>query len=170
MSATLALLRRHRGIWEGEYSHIAPADRRVLETQRFRIRVETFDSGPMVYRQTSHYWWPDGRENELVYSGSLRPADDHVVFDDGRIRGECWAIEPGTLYLFFAYVSAPAARIAEMIQLSPDGVHRARTWHWFRDHALERITLVRERRTSLDPADWPATHTIPALPAEETSP
>jgi Lon protease-like protein len=158
MSATLELLRRHVGVWEGEYTHIAAADRRVLETQRFRIRVEVFDTGTTVYRQTSHYWWPDGREDELVYSGSLRAADDHVVFDDGRIRGECWAIEPDTLYLFFAYISAPAARIAEMIQLSPDGLQRARTWHWFNNHELQRITLVREQHVSLDPADWPAVH------------
>jgi len=41
-----------------------------------------------------------------------------------------------------------------MIQLSQDGAHRARTWHWFRDEALWRITLVRERRESLDPADF----------------
>jgi hypothetical protein len=39
-----------------------------------------------------------------------------------------------------------------MIQLSPDGKHRARTWHWFRDHQLWRITLVREHRVSKDVA------------------
>lgn len=164
MSATLALMHRSAGIWEGEYTHIAPADRRVLELQRFRIRAEVFDSGPLNYRQTSHYWWPDGREEELQYTGVLRPSDDRMVFDTGRIRGECWAIEPGTLYLWFGYSATPDVRVTEMIQLSPDGEHRARTWHWFRAHVLERITLVRERRTSRDPADWPLVHRPPTLP------
>jgi hypothetical protein len=166
MSSTLALLRRHVGIWEGVYTHLAASDWRTVGTQRFRIRVEVFATGPVVYRQTSHYWHDDGREDELVYEGSLRRAggpdtEDRVVFDDGRIRGECWAIEPLTLYLWFAYLDRPGARIAEMIQLSPDGAHRARTWHWFRDDALQQLTLVRERRTSADPGDWPAAHASP---------
>jgi hypothetical protein len=161
MSATLALLRQHVGIWEGVYTHLAAADWRVVGTQRFRIRVEVFDTGPVAYRQTSRYWLPDGREDELVYEGSLRRDDGRVVFDNGRIRGECWAIEPQTLYLWFSYLEQPEARIAEMIQLSPDGQHRARTWHWFRADALQQLTLVRERRTSRDPRDWPAVHAPP---------
>jgi len=172
MSATLALLQRHVGIWEGLYTHVGAADWRTVGTQRFRIRVEAFDTGPVAYRQTSHYWFPDGREEELVYEGALRrtgdaggePARDtadRIVFDNGRIRGECWAIEPLTLYLWFAYVERPEARIAEMIQLSPDGAHRARTWHWFRNDELQQLTLVRERRVSRDPADWPTVHTPP---------
>jgi hypothetical protein len=80
-----------------------------------------FDSGPVSYRQTSHYWWPDGR-------------------------------------------------VTEMIQLSSDGLHRARTWHWFRAQALDRITLVRERRASRDPADWPTVHTSPDLSFLENPP
>jgi len=36
--------------------------------------------------------------------------------------------------------------VAEMIQLSADGLHRARKWHWYRRGALEKVTLVRERR------------------------
>jgi len=67
---------------------------------------------------------------------------------------EVRAIEPQTLYMRFAYATDPASQVAEMIQLSPDGQHRARTWHWLRDGQLWRITLVRERRTSRDVSDW----------------
>ncbi len=142
----MALLWRHAGVWEGEYTHLAASDWSVLGTQRFRITVETFESGPVSYRQTSQYWYPDGREETLVYEGVLRAADDRVVFDNGRIHGECWAIEPDTLTLRFGFAAAPESSVAEMIQLSADGVHRARTWHWFRHGVLEKLTLVRERR------------------------
>lgn len=146
MSRTLALLRRHAGVWEGEYTHLAASDWSVIATQRFRITVETFDSGPICYRQTSHYWHPDGREETLVYEGVLRAADDRVVFDNGRILGECWAIEADALYLQFGFTAAPGSSVAEMIQLSADGMQRARTWHWSRGGVLEQVTLVRERR------------------------
>ena len=83
-----------------------------------------------------------------MYEGVLRATDDRVVFDNGRIHGECWAIEPDTLYLRFGFTAMPESNVTEMIQLSADGVRRARTWHWFRDSALEKVTLVRERRVA----------------------
>lgn len=156
-SRTLALLRRHQGVWEGRYTHVVPPDWRVVATQDYRIEVETFDEGPVAYRQTSRYRHPDGRAETLRYEGALRAADDRIVFDDGRIRGECWAIEPGTLYMWFAYAAAPASRVTEMIQLSADGRHRARTWHWFEDEALVKLTLVDERRVGLSAGTDPRT-------------
>jgi hypothetical protein len=33
-----------------------------------------------------------------------------------------------------------------MIQISEDGRNRARTWHWFREQKLFKITLTQERR------------------------
>lgn len=161
MSRTLELLRRHVGVWEGEYTHVAAADRRLLDVQIFRIRVEVFDFSPIAYRQTSRYWERDGRERELVYVGSL--SGDRIVFDDGRIHGACWAIDDDALYMKFGYRSDPAIAICEMFQLSADGQHRARTWHWLRAGVLERLTLVRERRISRSPDAWPAVHARPSL-------
>jgi hypothetical protein len=162
MSQTLALLRRHAGIWEGVYTHLAAPYWRLVGTQRFRIRAEVFDTGPVALRQTSHYWYPDGREEEVVYEAALRQGDDRLVFDTGRIRGECWAIEPSTLYMWYAYAGRPGTRICEMLQLSADGAHRGRTWHWFEDDVLRQLTLVHERHSSRDPADWPEVHQPPA--------
>lgn len=39
--------------------------------------------------------------------------------------------------------------------------HRGRTWHWFEQRQLRRLTLVRERHVSRDPADWPKVHAPP---------
>lgn len=143
----IPLLAAHEGIWEGHYVHIAP-DRTLQEEILFRILVEIPAEGEVHYRQTSHYWWADGRTQQLQYAG--RYQDGRAVFDDGRIQGACWAVDDRTLYLRFGFAADPSGYVCEMIQLSPDGQHRARTWHWFRDHALWRITLVREHRVSRD--------------------
>lgn len=158
----LPLLTRHAGVWEGLYTHVAP-DRTVQEQQLYRIKVEFPDHGPAHYRQTSHYWWPDGRTDQLVYEAAWRAADRRLAWDSERIAGSLWALDDVTLYLTFAFKSDPGAYVCEMIQLSPDGVHRARTWHWFREHALWRITLVQERRTSLDPDDFERRSGPPAI-------
>ncbi|MCW5571043.1 MAG: DUF3598 family protein [Steroidobacteraceae bacterium] len=151
-SPTLQLLREHVGIWEGDYTHIDPRDRSVQESFAFRIKVECPDDGRVAYRQTSRYRFPDGRTSELVYTGWAE--NDRLLIDDGRIRGAIWQIEPRTLYMRFSFTADPGNVVTEMIQLSPDGTHRARTWHWLRDGRLWRITLVREQRASRDTADW----------------
>lgn len=150
-TSRIPLLARHAGVWEGEYTHIAP-DRSIQERLLFRILVEVPDAGPVAYRQTSHYWWEDGRTQQLMYEGAYR--DGRIVIDNGRIHGTCCQVDDLTLYIRFAFHAEPAGYVCEMIQLSPDGAHRARTWHWFRDHVLWRITLVREQRAGLDPASF----------------
>ena len=161
----LPLLARHQGIWEGEYTHVAP-DRSVQDGYLFRILVEIPDEGPAHYRQSSHYWWPDGRAQQLVYEGFYQ--DGRVHIDDGRIHGSCWSLDDETLYLTFGFHADPAGHVCEMIQLSPDGAHRARTWHWFRHDVLWRITLVREHRIPGDAGRFAAlASTTPALPWQE---
>ncbi|MBK6596389.1 MAG: hypothetical protein IPG25_00090 [Proteobacteria bacterium] len=159
-SKTFRLLERHRGVWEGRYTHLDGRSYAVEEVQIFRIRVEVFADSDPTYRQTSHYWWADGREQELVYEGSLR--GEQLVIDSERMWGECRAISADTLYMEYGYKATPALRIAEMIQLSEAGEQRARTWHWLRAGQLERITLVREYRVSDDPASWPLRQQRPA--------
>ena len=158
----IPLLARHAGVWEGEYTHCSP-DRSIQEQLLFRILVEFPEDGPVCYRQSSHYWWPDGRTQQLMYEGQYR--DGRVVFDTGRIHGACWQVDDATIYLRFGFNDDPAGYVCEMIQLSPDGAHRARTWHWFRDHRLWRVTLVRERRIGHDVARFhERTGSAPVLP------
>jgi predicted dehydrogenase len=145
----IPLLARHAGVWEGRYRHIDP-DGREQETCLFRIAVEFPDEGA-AYRQTSHYWWPDGRTDQLIFEAQY--ADGRLHWDSGRIRGSLWALDDMSFYLRFAFTEDPGSEVCEMIQLSADGEHRARTWHWFRGGRLWRITLVSERRVSLQPAD-----------------
>ena len=96
MNATLALLARHAGIWEGRYTHLDAHDHRVQEELVFRICVECPAMDGTDYRQTSRYWPKNGRAEELVYAGRAR--GDRVEFDTGRIRGECWKMDDDALY------------------------------------------------------------------------
>ena len=159
IQTNMPLLARHAGIWEGEYTHLAP-DRTVQDQHLFRILVELPEDREAAYRQTSHYWWPDGRTQQLRYEA--RYAEGRLAFDTGRIHGRLWEIDDRTLYMRFAFHADPAGYVCEMLQLSPDGRNRARTWHWFREEVLWRITLVRERRVRGGAQEFEAlTATIP---------
>jgi hypothetical protein len=50
------------------------------------------------------------------------------------------------IYLKFSFADNPSIVVHEMIQISRDGQSRARTWHWFRDDRLFKITLTNEKR------------------------
>lgn len=143
----LPLLAHHAGAWEGEFAHFAP-HRSLPEQLSFRILVEFPEDAVVHYRPMSRYWWPDGSRRELAYE--RRHRDGCVVFDDGRVRRSCRELDDRSRYLRFAFGDDPDGYVCEIIQLSPDGAHRARTWHWFRHDALWRTTLVREHRVGAD--------------------
>ena len=58
-------------------------------------------------------------------------------------------VDDRTVYLNFTYADDPSIRVCEMIQISEDGQSRARTWHWFKDDKLFKITLTNETRSTL---------------------
>jgi len=142
---TLPLLSRHAGVWRGVYTHMAP-DRTILDRHDFRILVELPGEPACAYRQSSSYWWEDGRKQSLVFEAQYDAEADQVHWDNGRIAGHIYSLDAETLYLTFRF-AATQARVCEMIQLSPCGKHRARTWHWLDQQGeLEKITLVEEAR------------------------
>ena len=141
----MPLLARHEGTWRGVYRHVAP-DLSPIDTHDFRIVVELPDEPGCAYRQTSHYWWPDGRTEDRVFEARFDAGRCRLAWDNGRIAGELWELDDVSLYLSFRFAAPDPMRVCEMIQLSRSGRHRARTWHWFRDDRLCRLTLVDERR------------------------
>jgi len=141
--AEIPLLARHAGTWSGVYSHVRP-DLSVVDRHRFTISVELPQDEAFHYRQTSRYWWEDGRTRDVVFDA--RCENGRLVWDNGRIRGALWQLDDATLYLWFGFHDDPDVVIYEMMQLSPDGQARARTWHWLRHHRLFQITLVDEAR------------------------
>ncbi len=143
----MPVLVRHEGWWQGTYRHMSPAGE-LEEQYSFVIHAEFPEAGDPDYRQTSHYTWEDGRTEDRVFEA--RYSEGRLRWDDGRIFGSLWEIDDQTIYLKFGYHSNPASYVCEMMQLSPDSQHRARTWHWFSDHRLSRVTLVEESRMVAD--------------------
>lgn len=140
----IPLLARHMGRWVGTYRFIKP-DLTLLDQYDFDILVELPEGEPGChYRQTSSYTWPDGRADRLVFEAEC--IENRIIWDAPRIAGKMWAIDDTTLYLTFYMKHDPSLVVHEMIQLSKCGQNRARTWHWLRDGAVEKLTLVDEKR------------------------
>ncbi len=133
---------RHEGAWIGNYRHCSPAGV-LLDHYEVRIDSEFPDDGSCDFRLRTHNLWPDGRESRGLFTASSR--DGRLWFDDELI-GCLWEVDDFTVYLRFTFRADPGIEVCEMIQISADGRDRARTWHWFRDQKLFKVTLTEERR------------------------
>ncbi len=133
---------RHEGRWVGTYTHIEPSGG-LIDRYEVRILAEFPDDGSCDFRLNTHNLWTDGRETRGVFEANWR---DGRLWFDGTLIGSMWEVDDFTTYLRFGYRNDASIDVCEMIQISEDGRHRARTWHWFRDQKLFRITLTEERR------------------------
>ena len=140
--------RAHEGIWEGTYTHL-DAEGRIEDRHASRVTCAfPDDGGPVFYRQTIHFIWPDGRERDDVFEGIVRGATLH--YDTPTFRGRSWETDDGLVLLNLQRKDEPGARFFEIIVMAEGGRHRARTWHWFRDGRLYRRTLCDETRVRSD--------------------
>lgn len=142
MASRFPVLTRGAGHWTGTYTHLDPAgelvDRHEVDT------ISDFpQDGTADFRLRIHNIWPDGRETRITLLADYR--NDRLEWRE-RLVGWMDELDPQSVYLNFTYADDPAVRVCEMIQVSPDGQSRARTWHWFRDERLFKITLTRESR------------------------
>ena len=103
--------------------------------------------GSHDYFQTNTYTWADGKKEVFSFPAAYR--DGKIWFDTERIHGWAWEIDEVSIVLTWQRKDLPGACLYEMIQLSQDGQHRTRTWHWF-DETGEMVqrTLIKEQRAS----------------------
>ena len=104
------------------------------------------DDGPFAYVQRNLFTWNDGREYRVEFGGELR--DGRIWWDTERFSGYGWATRDDVVLLTLDRKDEPGSSFTEVIVLSPDGEHRARTWHWFRDGRLLKRTLCDEHRVA----------------------
>jgi hypothetical protein len=133
---------RHEGRWIGTYTQKTPAGE-TIDSYEVRTFAEFPEDGSADFRLNVHNIWPDGRESTASFEANYR---DGRLWFDGILVGSLWEIDDFTVYLRFGYRDDPAIEVCEMFQITQDGRHRARTWHWFRDQKLFQITLTEERR------------------------
>ena len=75
-------------------------------------------------------------------------------WDNDLIKG--WAAEVPldeynrTVMLYWQRTGDPLLYLYEQIQISDDGRHRCRTWHWIRNGVLETRTAINETFVTRD--------------------
>lgn len=144
----LPLIALNEGRWEGTYRFVRP-NGELVDRYDFVIDVSLSRDNARAYCQDSHYTWPDGRKQSLLFEAAY--SDRQLTWDSGRIHGRLWEISDDTIYLTFGFNDAPHLRCHEMIQVSADGRQRGRTWLWYDGDELTQYTLIEECRADDGP-------------------
>lgn len=142
MARRFPVLARGAGRWTGTYTHLAPTGG-LIDEHEVDTQSEFPSDGSADFRLRIHNRWQDGRESQIELLADYR--NDRLEWRE-RLVGWMQELDEQTVYLNFTYANDPSIRVCEMIQVSPDGQNRARTWHWFRDDRLFKVTLAREAR------------------------
>lgn len=139
----MPVLARHEGDWVGRYIYVDPAGT-IIDQHDSHLSCLFPQDGSHDYFQINRYTWADGKREEHRFPAAYR--EKKIWFDSERIRGHAWEVDDQTVVLTWHYKQAPQNALYEMIQISPDGQHRARTWHWFENGELTKRTLIKETR------------------------
>ncbi len=139
----MPVLARHEGEWEGEYIHV-DVNNAIVDRHRSHLQCRFPADGPFAYHQINTYLWDDGRREEIHFPATY--ANKKIHWDTDRILGSAWEVDERTVMLTWVRKDEPGTYLYEMIQLSADGNHRGRTWHWFESDQLVKRTCIKERR------------------------
>ncbi|MBD2253037.1 DUF3598 family protein [Nostoc parmelioides] len=139
----MPVLARHEGEWTGTYTLIDTSGK-ILDHHQSHLSCQFPEDGLYPYYQVNRYTWADGKEEVHNFPGTYQ--DKILWFNSDRIQGKAWEIDDSTVILWFSYKTAPGMYLYEMIQISPDNNHRARTWHWFKNDQIYQRTLIQEER------------------------
>ncbi|HLP89269.1 MAG TPA: DUF3598 family protein [Nostocaceae cyanobacterium] len=143
MREEMPVLTRHTGEWKGIYTLVDTIGK-ILDRHQSYLICQFPENSSYDYYQINRYTWDNGKQEEHQFPATYQ--DKKIWFDTERLEGKAWEIDDSTIILWFAYKQFPAMYLYEMIQISPDNNHRARTWHWFKDHQIYQRTLIQEER------------------------
>ncbi|MGH3262636.1 MAG: DUF3598 family protein [Trebonia sp.] len=141
----MPLLSKHLGEWRGEYVHLDP-DGTIIDRHASHLRCWVPEDGSADIVQINTYTWADGRQQQFEFAG--RVIDGICHFDSDRIIGEMSQIDDQVIVLNWFYKSDPANYLYELIQISLDGTHKFRTWHWMDNDRLVKRTIIAEAKTA----------------------
>ena len=151
LKATMPLLARNEGVWEGYYRYFDASGNKVDE-HKSRLLCRIRDDRD--YHQTNIYRWADGKKETRDFPADV--ADDRLIFSS-EIDGWAAAVDldefSRTMMLYWKRINEPDLHLYEMIQVADDGLSRARVWQWFKADRLFQRTLIDEVRVS---TDWAA--------------
>ena len=139
----MPLLARHEGEWKGEYIHV-DAQGKEIDRHASHLVCRFPENGDHDYYQTNTYTWQDGKQETFSFPAEYR--DGRIWFDTERIEGSAWEVDEASIILTWARKDLAGSSLYEMIQLSPCGQHRSRTWHWLLNGVLFQRTLIKEMK------------------------
>jgi len=142
--ATMPIMRKHEGVWEGKYTHLA-LDGTVLDQHASCVECKFPTTGPYAYIQFNHFSWPGTKEDYYVELPAILK-NGKLWWNTDQFRGSAWATENDLIMLNLERKDEPGANFFEIIVLGDTGMHRARTWHWFKNGQLYKRTLCDEKR------------------------
>lgn len=160
----MPLLARNEGVWEGWYRYYDAATGNKTDEHRSRLFCRLPDDGPHAgeYHQTNHYFWADGRSEVREFPAWYD--NGRIRWDNELIKGWAAAMQPDdfnrSTVLNWTRHGEPDLFLYEMIQLSDDGQHRSRTWHWFKQGKCFQRTAIDEHFVTADWRGW-ADHSAP---------
>jgi hypothetical protein len=139
----MTVLSRHEGEWVGTYTLVDLAGK-ILDTYQSHLSCLFPESGDYPYYQINRYTWSDSKKEEYHFPCIYQ--DKKLLFVSDRLEGKAWEVDERTIIFNFNYKHLPETYLYEMLQISPCGNYRSRTWHWFKDHIVYQRTLIQEER------------------------
>lgn len=142
----MPLLARNEGVWEGWYRYYDARTGKLTDEHRSRLLCRFPVDGPVPYHQTNYYFWEDGKFETRDFPAEYR--DGRIWWDNELIKGWAAHMSPDdynrSTCLNWVRQGEPDLYLYEMIQLSDDGKHRCRTWHWIKAGVCFQRTLIDE--------------------------
>ena len=154
----MPLLARNEGVWEGVYRYYDAATGKLTDEHRSRLICRLPEDGPHAgaYHQTNYYFWDDGHTDIREFPAWYE--DGRIRWDNELIKGWAAAMQPDdfnrSTCLNWTRQGEPDLFLYEMIQLSDNGINRARTWQWFKQGVCFQRTLIDERFITADWRGW----------------
>ena len=141
------------GVWEGTYRYL-DENGQIIDQHRSRLIGRFPDEGAFPYIQTNIYMWEDGhterRNFPVTYQGGGR-----LIYENDLISGYFMEVaeddDHRTILGHWRRHDLDRISFYEMIQRSPCGRYRTRTWQWLRDGGgVYRRTIIDEQKVSED--------------------
>jgi hypothetical protein len=145
------------GVWEGWYRYYDARTGMLTDQHRCRLICRIMEEdAPYPYYQTNQYFWEDGRVDIREFPAWYD--EGRIWWDNDLITGWAAPMQPDDYHrstcLNWTRKGESDLFLYEMIQHSPNGIDRARTWQWFRDGVCFQRTLIDEKRVSRDWRSW----------------
>jgi Domain of unknown function (DUF3598) len=136
----LTLFPKHHGVWKGTYTRLAP-NGDIIDKHNSYL---TLTLNGKEWSQTNEYTWENGKREFHDFGMSRFDDNDHLQFDNPRIKGEAWESE-SVIVLWWTYKDQPGTMLYEIITLTGEN-SRMRTWQHSRNGVFEGLTMIEEHR------------------------